>query len=314
MSPRESITDGQAGVGATHDPLLGASPAMRRVIEQVERVARTPRTTVLLCGEAGVETERVARAIHRASVRSNAPFVVAHCVAREGCDFESELFGASGDDGAFAAAEGGTIFLDALDELALSAQAKLLRFLQERTYRPIGANEDRRADVRVIAATHRSLEERVERGAFREDLLYKVNVLRIVVPALRERGDDVVVLARELLGLRAAECGRRVQGFTADAEHALRRHRWPGNVRELDNAIERAVLFAREERIDAGDLALGPDANFLPLGDRSLRAVEEALIRRVLAEVGGNKSRAAEVLGIHRATLHNKLQALAIDA
>ncbi|MBI5432657.1 MAG: sigma-54-dependent Fis family transcriptional regulator [Planctomycetes bacterium] len=298
--------------------LIGRSPALRRVLEQVERVARTPRTTVLLRGETGVEKERVARAIHIRSARASAPFVVCRVAAADPAALEETLFGARA--GQLAAAEGGTLYLDDVDHLPLAVQARLLRLLQDRTYRQNGAGEELRADVRLIAATGGKLEEQVGRGAFREDLFYRLNVLSLPVPALRERGDDVLELAHDALRRKAEACGRPVRAFTAAALAALAAHRWPGNLLELENVVERAVLFARAEIVDVSDLALrtasdsAPAGEFLPLGDRSLRALEEALIRRVLAEVGGNKSRAAELLGINRATLYNKLQALSLGA
>lgn len=288
--------------------LSGRSPAMRRLVEQIERVARTPRTTVLLRGDRGVEVESVARAIHCRSARSQAAFVVCRATALDPTELEREFAAA------LVAGRGGTIFLDDVDALPLGVQAALLRVLTDRSERSNGALDEQVADVRLIAATGGRLDEAVARGVFREDLFYRINVLSIAVPPLRERGTDVLELARHRLSRAAAECGRRVRGFTPAAEAALLAHRWPGNTKELVNTIERAVLFARSAMIDVADLGLtvagesADAAQSLPLGDRSLRAVERALIERVLGEVGGNKRRAAELLGINRATLYNKLR------
>ncbi|MCK6445927.1 MAG: sigma-54 dependent transcriptional regulator [Planctomycetes bacterium] len=300
--------------------LRGHSPAMRRLLEQIERIARTPSTTVLLRGAFGVELEDVARAIHSRSARARAPFVVCRATADANVDLESALFGGreAGHEGLVAAAQGGTLFLDDVERASLAVQARILRLLGERTRRAADGSE-RPVDVRLVLASGGKLDEAVARGAFREDLFYRVNVLSLTVPALAERGDDVVRLARELLRDAASACGRSFRGFSADAELALRRHRWPGNVRELANVVERAALFARGDEVGVEDLALQldlgttPAGEFLPLGDRSLRGVEARLIRRVLAEVGGNKRRAAEVLGINRATLYNKLATLELD-
>ncbi len=314
--------------------LIGRSRALRRVVDEIERVAKTPRTTVLVRGESGVGKELVARAIHQRSARKDGPFVALNCAALSEALLEAELFGyepgaftgasARGRDGLIRAAEGGSLFLDEIGELAAPLQAKLLRVLQERSYRRVGGTIEHTMDVRIITSTHRDLALEVERGSFREDLFYRLNVLSIAVPRLADRLEDVPLLALHFLEQLAAEFGKRFAGFTPEAIAALESHDWPGNVRELKNAVERAALACDGGAIEAEHLGLDlctpsarhakPAGEFLPLGDRSLRSVEEALIRRVLEEARGNRSQAARVLGINRATLYNKLQALRIDA
>jgi len=323
-------------------PIVGRSPAIRRLQQQIERVASTPRTTVLVLGEVGTGKELVARAIHERSARSHAPFLAACCAARPAALLDAELFGcepgerkgtSGAREGLIAAAEGGSLFLDEVSALAQSLQAKLVRALQERVVRRAGGSSDRTTDVRVIASTSRDLESEVDAGRFREDLYYRLNVMSVRVPPLRERAEDVSELAQHFLARFAAELGRTLTGFDGAAIERLRAQAWPGNVRELANTIERAALLAKGERVEVEDLGLSdggrappstlapalpaarvhaPDV--LPLGDRSLRAVEEALIRRVLQENAGNRKRSAEILGINRTTLYHKLKSFRIDA
>ena len=316
-------------------PIVGRSRAIERVLDQIRRVASTPRTTVLVTGESGVGKELVARAVHENSARSEGPFVALNCAALAENLLEAELFGyepgafsgahPKGREGLIAAAEGGTLFLDEIGELAPEMQAKLLRVLQERVYRRVGGSDDRQTEVRFVASTNRDLAQQVEAGSFREDLYYRLNVLSIVVPPLRERRDDVPELALHFLELFRREFGREYTGFEPEALEALVEHPWKGNVRELRNAIERGALRAQGGEISRSDLGLedGPSAQGpgsgnsaevgLELESYSLRGMEEQLIRRALVEAEGNRSRTARLLGVNRTTLYNKLRAYRIE-
>jgi len=314
-------------------PIVGQSAAIRRVLEQVNRVAHAPRTTTLITGESGVGKEMVARAIHEASERCELPFVAINCAALTESLVEAELFGyesgaftggdSKGRQGLLAAAEGGTLLLDEIGEMPPQLQAKLLRVLQERCYRPVGSNTDLPMDVRIVASTNRDLLDMVEAGTFREDLYYRLNVLSIQVPPLRERGEDVPQLAGRFLTEAGSTLSREFRGFTVAAMEKLRGNTWAGNVRELKNVVERAAIFAEGDCIEAADLDTDgpcrstsePQAEAsLPLDSLRLRDVEQRLIEHVLVEVDGNRSRAARELGINRATLYNKLRAYGIAA
>ncbi|HUR26620.1 MAG TPA: sigma 54-interacting transcriptional regulator, partial [Planctomycetota bacterium] len=294
---------------STSAELLAACPGLAVLYAQVVRVAAAPRTTALIRGESGSGKELVARAIHDLSPRRDHRLVALNCAALTEGLLESELFGYEagaftggnphGREGLFHAAEGGTLLFDEIGEMAPGLQAKLLRALQERVYRRIGAREERPFDVRIVAATHRDLGLEVAAGRFREDLFYRLNVISLTVPALRQRPGDVLPIAQRCLARLCEELGRDVRGFTPEAARALERHAWPGNVRELENVLQRAALLCTGERIGVADLALEPPrtnhapTDALPLGDRSLRCVEQSLIRRVLEETDGNRSRAA---------------------
>lgn len=323
------------------DPLVGRSGSMRRVQNQLERVARTPNTTTLVTGESGAGKEVVARAIHDQSARATGPFVAINCAALADSLVEAELFGyepgaftgghAKGRKGLIAAAEGGTLLLDEIGELAPGLQAKLLRVLQERCYRRLGGAKDIAMDVRIVAATNRDLAAMVDEGSFREDLYYRLNVLSIQVPPLRERREDIPALAARFLVETAKTLGREFSGYSADALELLGAQPWMGNVRELKNTVERAAIFAEGDRIESADLfgaqeplAASPRGNRLPsatgascsdtasfqllLDSVRLRDVEQRLIEHVLERVGGNRSQAARELGINRTTLYNKLR------
>ena len=307
-------------------PILGESRAIRLVLEAVERVAAAPRTTVLITGESGVGKELVARAVHERSARSDKPFVALNCAALAEGMLEAELFGYEGGaftgalpkgrEGLLAAAEGGSLFLDEIGELPLELQAKLLRVLQERTYRRVGAQTDRRMDVRILASTNRDLGTMVAEGRFREDLFYRLNVMSIRVPALRERPEDIPILAAHFLAQFRTEFARGPVVFAEPTRRKLLSWTWPGNVRELRNALERAVLLA-----EGGEILpehLFPENHAAPKraaasSERSLRGMERALIEQVLSESGGNRSEAARVLGVNRATLYNKLKAYGLE-
>lgn len=312
-------------------PVIGRSAAIRRVLEHVGRVAGTPRTTALVTGESGVGKELVARAIHEQSARSAGPFVAVNCAAISEGLLEAELFGyepgaftggdPSGREGLLAAAEGGTLLLDEVGEMEPALQAKLLRVLQERSYRRVGGTIDLDMELRVVASTNRDLAAMVEKGSFREDLYYRLNVLSIQVPPLRERSEDVPPIATHFLARFAEELGRDFTGFSEAALEALCAHSWPGNIRELKNSVERAAIQAEEGLVRPEHLSLplpgsptpGDDVSNLPLEDWNLRGMEESLIRRALTEFRGNRSQVARELGINRTTLYNKLRVYGIE-
>jgi two-component system response regulator HydG len=304
-------------------PILGRSRAILQVLDSIQRVAAAPRTTVLILGESGVGKELVARSVHDRSVRAGGPFVALNCAALAEGMLEAELFGyeggsftgalPKGKEGLFASAEGGSLFLDEIGELPLDLQAKLLRVLQERSYRRIGASSDRPMDVRILASTNRSLEDMIAAGRFREDLFYRLNVMSIRVPALRDRREDIELLAEHFLEQFRTELGRSHLTISTPAMQRLLAWSWPGNVRELRNAMERAVLLCDEAQLQPEHLFPGQPpqaaARSAEAGeDRSLRGMERALILRVLQDVQGNRSEAARVLGVNRATLYNKLK------
>jgi two-component system response regulator HydG len=300
--------------------MVARSPEMRRVIELARRVAPVD-STVLITGESGVGKERVARLIHEESSRASGPFLAINCAALSETLLESELFGHA--RGAFTgavrdrpglleAASGGTLLLDEVGEMPPSVQVKLLRALQERQIRRVGENRDRPIRVRVLAATHRTLAQEVEAGRFRKDLFYRLRVVELAVPPLRERREDLLPLARSLLASAAERMGRPVPALTPRAADQLARYDWPGNVRELENAMERAVALAQGRRVDLEDLpedirgALpGP---VLTGGVRTLEELERDYILAALEHNGGNQTVTARQLGIGAATLYRKLK------
>ncbi len=296
------------------------SPAMDRVIDVARRVAQVD-STVLLTGESGVGKERIARFIHEQSARVGGPFVAINCGAVPEHLLESELFGlvrgsftgATQDRvGLFEAANSGTLLLDEIGEVPPPMQVKLLRALQERQVRRVGENRNRPVSARVIAATNRDLVKEIRAARFREDLYYRLRVVEIEIPPLRERREDILPLARAFVADTATRTGRKVSGFTPAAAHQLLRYGWPGNVRELETAIERAVVLTRRSRIDLDDLPpeVGlavPDA-IVATDVRPLADVERDYIKSVLRAVGGNRSQAAQKLGIGEATLYRKIK------
>jgi DNA-binding NtrC family response regulator len=303
--------------------IIGESPAMKEVFDVVQQVAPTP-VTVLLQGESGTGKELVARAIHQLSPRSRQPMVSVHCAALSPTLLESELFGHekgafTGANerriGRFEQAQGGTLFLDEIGEIDASLQIKLLRFLGERTFERVGSNKTLSADARVIAATNKNLQELVKAGAFREDLYYRLCVVDIRLPALRERRSDIPLLAQTFLKEFALEMGKDVKDFTGDALEALIHYAWPGNVRELRSALERAVVLCRGDRISVRELpaALRSEAatavpqRLLAQTDLTVGEAEKQLIIRALKEVDGNRTKAAAKIGMSRRTLHRKL-------
>jgi two-component system response regulator HydG len=311
-----------------HDPhgLVGSSEPMRRVLEQIRKVARTD-ATVLVSGESGTGKELVARAIHDAGPRQGAPFVSVSCAAIPEGLLESELFGHERGAftgavkrklGRFELADGGTLFLDEVGEIPPSIQVKLLRVLQERKFERVGGEGSIDVDVRLVSATHRDLARMVAEGRFRDDLYYRLDVVPIRLPPLRERAGDVEELARTFLARSAPRLGREVTGFTPEAMELLRRHRWPGNVRELQNLVEQAVVFAEGSEVTAADLPEGlrrasePARLPVPTGDRSLPEVlddlERQLVLAAFEKARGVKAEAARLLGIKPSALYYKLE------
>jgi two-component system response regulator PilR (NtrC family) len=314
--------------------LLGHSEPMKRIFELVQRVAKS-RSTVLITGESGTGKERIARAIHDASDRADKPFLVVNCGAIPDALIESELFGhdkgaftgaTSRHLGIFREADGGTVLLDEVGELATPLQVKLLRVLQEKKVRGVGATQETPIDVRVLAATNRFVEDDVKAGKFRSDLYYRLNVIRIEVPPLRDRREDITELAEHFLARCAAEHGKEVRGFTADALRALDAHDFPGNVRELENVIERAVTLATSPLIGLGDLpqeivgaAAQPTPALFALPDEGcnldevLGEVERRLMLQALERTGGVRTAAAKLLGVTLRSLRYRLQKHSLD-
>jgi len=305
--------------------LVGQSPAIVEVYKLVARVARLD-VTVLIQGETGTGKELVARAIHYASPRAAGPFVVIDCAGLPETLFESELFGhergaftgaLSSRRGLLETATGGTCLLDEIGELSPPLQAKLLRALQEQTIRRVGGNDWIPINVRMIAATNRDLRRRVQDGGFREDLYYRLNVVTIAVPPLRERPEDIPLLAQHFLDRFARATPTPVRGLARSTIEALRAHPWPGNVRELENAIERAVALSSSEVLMPEDLPAPPRSEHvelvLPARAMSLEDVKSWYVSRVLEDVGGNKVQAAERLGIDRGTLYRILRRQATE-
>ncbi len=299
--------------------IVAQSEAMQKVLDQARRVSRVD-STVLVSGESGVGKEAIARLVHDESGRATHPFVAVNCAAVPEALVESELFGhvrgaftgATQDRvGLFEAANHGTLLLDEVGDLPLPMQVKLLRVLQEREVRRVGENRARRVDVRVLAATHRDLAAEVAEGRFRQDLLYRLRVIEIRIPPLRERRDDILPLARRFLAETSKRLQCQVDAFTPRAADLLLKWTWPGNVRELQNVVERAVVLAQGHRVEVEDLPeeLRPESGRAIEGE-SLRLadVERAHILRVLERVGGNRTKAAAALGIGAATLFRRLK------
>ncbi|MGE0354158.1 MAG: sigma-54-dependent transcriptional regulator [Gemmatimonadales bacterium] len=297
--------------------LVAQSPAMRPVLELLERVAPSE-ANVLITGEHGTGKEVVAQWIHGTSPRAARPMVTVNVGGLSDGVFESELFGhvkgaftdAKADRvGRFELADGGTLFLDEIANTPPGQQAKLLRVLQTGELERVGSSRTRKVDVRVLAATNADLREEVQAGRFREDLLFRINTIEIRLPPLRERGEDITLLAGMFLARYAARYRKRVSGFEAEAVRLLRSYPWPGNVRELDHAIERAVLLARGDQVSAGDLNLEPAHRVATtLEDMPLEEVERVLIQKALARHEGNVSLAARALGLSRSALYRRLQ------
>jgi two-component system response regulator AtoC len=309
--------------------IIGQSPAIQEVLDVVKQVAPT-RATVLLLGESGTGKELIAKAIHQLSPRAKQSMVTVHCAALTASLLESELFGH--EKGAFTGAherrvgrieqaQGGTLFLDEIGEIDSTTQVKLLRFLGERTFERVGSNKMLNADVRLVAATNKNLEELVKAGTFREDLFFRLRVVEITLPPLRARMGDVPLLAQSFLREFARENNKPVNEFTADALEVLMSYHWPGNVRELRTAIEHAVVLCRGEKISARDLpasvrggaaAVDPQ-RALTRNDLTVTEAEKQLIIRALKETRGNRTLAAKRIGMSRRTLHRKLHTYGLE-
>ena len=320
------------------DQIIGQSPAIREMLAMAQKVAESEVSSVLLQGESGTGKDLVAKAIHYHSNRAEGPFVAINCAALPGTLIESELFGyekgaftdaKARKEGMFEQAEGGTLLLDEIGELELSLQAKLLRVLEEGTFRRVGGLKDIPFDARIIAASNRDLRRESEVGRFRLDLYYRLSVIQIDIPSLRERGDDVLLLTDHYIESFGERLRKRITGITPDVASAFRHYNWPGNVRELRNVIERAMILEDEEIItmkyiprgvsagggSASDYAHGDgsglsDLVHLPPGGVSLDDVEMSLVRQAIERSGGNQTKAAELLGISRDQLRYRLKKL----
>ncbi|MBI2088925.1 MAG: sigma-54-dependent Fis family transcriptional regulator [Deltaproteobacteria bacterium] len=306
--------------------IVGKSPSMKRVFEAVMQISDTP-ANILIVGESGTGKELIARAVHYQSSRSHGPLIPVNCAAIPETLLESELFGyvrgaftdAKKDrKGLFHEAQGGSLFLDEIGEIPLPLQAKLLRVIEDKEVRPLGANRTEKVDVRIIAASNRELGELASEGRFRQDLYYRLNVIRIELPPLRERFQDVPLFVEHFIQKYSDRSARKVTGISEEALAALMRYSWPGNVRELEHAIERAMLLGKGEQIAAMDLP----PELLAQSDRevtltealsrrfTLKTLEQEYIKKVLQATGGNKTETAAILGVDRTTLYRKLDEL----
>ena len=311
------------------DNIIGRSPAMQEIFDTIERVAPT-RATVLLAGESGVGKDLVARAIHFHSPRRDRPLVKINCTAIPENLMESELFGYekgaftganTSKPGKFEQADTGTVFLDEIGDVPGPIQVKLLRILQEREFERLGSNVTRHIDVRVIAATNQDLRAALEQGTFREDLYYRLNVVPLNIPSLRERKQDIPFLANHFVKKLAPDTGCRVESITDTAMEKLMGYHWPGNVRELENVIERSLVMCQGTQLDAADIKLEAaprakpqnETHFLPEG-MSLDAYEQELIREALRRADGNKSQAARLLGLTRNALRYRLTQMGLES
>ncbi len=301
--------------------MIGDSPPMREGFETIRQVAPS-RATVLIQGESGTGKELVAHAIHRLSPRRQGPFIAVHCAALSPTLLESELFGhergaftgaVERRAGRFELADGGSIFLDEVSEIDPSVQVKILRVLEERRFERVGGRETLESDVRLIAATNRDLQRMVEEKKFRDDLFYRLHVVVINLPPLRERREDIPLLAQSFLASFSKENNKPVEGLTSEAMEILMRYDWPGNIRELKNAIERMVVLSRQNKLTVRDVPAaireqtGESPSTRSKPDMSLEDAEREHILKALEAQGGNRSRAARQLGISRRTLHRKL-------
>jgi DNA-binding NtrC family response regulator len=319
FSPLEERIDNLRSNSDRFGELFGSSTAMREVYGILERIAPTD-VTVLLEGETGTGKELAARAVHRNSRRANGPFVVFDCGAVAPNLIESELFGhekgaftdaAKMRQGAFELADNGTIFLDEIGELSLELQPKLLRALDQRETKRVGADKPIAVNARVISATNKDLEKEVKAGRFREDLYYRLSVVRINMPPLRKRPEDIETISAHLLSGISSEISKKIMGLSPEAAAALTTYAWPGNVRELKNVLGRAAALCDGKRIEAKDLFLSQgakDATVEGLSGKSLEEIEKSAIRATLKSVDNNKTEAAKVLGIAYSTLYEKMK------
>jgi DNA-binding NtrC family response regulator len=310
------------------EAIIGSSPAMERIKALLARVAASPASTVLLTGETGTGKDLAAKAVHYNSNRAARAFVNITCSALPEQLLESELYGhergaftdaRQQKRGLFETADGGTVFLDEIGEMTAPLQAKLLRFLEEKTFKRVGGLADIRVDVRVVAATNRDLEEEVKAGKFREDLFYRLQVMPIPLPPLRERRGDVPILADYYIDRFNREFKKRVKGLSPAATTLLEQYQWPGNVRELRNAIERAMLLIDRDRLEPEDFttltrSVGPTQFRLPPDGVNLEDVERQLLTQALERAGGNQSHAAQLLGINRDQVRYRIEKFGLKA
>ena len=307
---------------------IGKSKAVRKILEDIQRLHQFNQTSVLITGESGTGKELIARAIHYGSARSAEPFVPVNCVAIPSELVESTMFGhvrgaftgATMDrKGCFEQADGGTLFLDEIGDMPAALQAKLLRVLGDGCVSPVGASESKRVNVRIVAATNANLQEKIERGTFRQDLFFRLARYTVILPPLRERREDIPILAAHFVQLLSGDMGLRPPELTARAVLALCGHSFPGNVRELKNIIERALIESGGEAIEVTDLHLPPGLASLPVDQElepgsgpgelpfNVKAAEDVLIQRALVQTDGNIAEAARLLGIHRTRIYRKL-------
>jgi DNA-binding NtrC family response regulator len=306
------------------DRIVGGSQSLNTVKALLRKIASSPASTVLLTGESGTGKDLAAKVIHYNSGRANRPFMNITCSALPENLLESELFGHergafTGADrqkrGLLEMADGGTVFLDEIGEMVPSLQAKLLRFLEEKAFKRVGGSADIRVDVRVIAATNKTLQDEVRAGRFREDLFYRLNVLPIALPPLRERADDIPLLVTFYIDAYNVEFKKKVRGVTTDAMKRLNAYGWPGNIRELRNAVERAMLLSESDTLTADDFTLG-GAAAAPLSDRvalpasgiDLEQLERSLVVQALERTGWNQTRASALLGLNRDQIRYRIE------
>jgi transcriptional regulator with PAS, ATPase and Fis domain len=304
--------------------MVGESPAVVAVKVLIRKIATSPASTVLLTGESGTGKDLVAKVLHYNSARAAKPFMNITCSALPDALLESELFGHergafTGADrqkrGLLEMADGGTVFLDEIGEMVPGLQAKLLRFLEEKTFKRVGGSSDIKVDVRVVGATNRNLQEEVRQGKFREDLFYRLNVLPIPLPPLRDRAEDIPLLVTFYVDAYNTEFKKRVRGVAPDAMRQLQGYGWPGNIRELRNAIERAMLLTEQDTLTADDFPLGVggmirlgDRVELPAGGIDLEQLERSLVIQALERTGWNQTKAAVLLGVNRDQIRYRIE------
>lgn len=325
---RDRLLIGLAQERIASEYFLGRSESMLRIHHRIERLAVSD-MTVLLQGETGTGKGMMARLIHRLSERQAKPFVTINCAGLSRELLESELFGyekgaftsaVQSKPGLFELAHEGTMFFDEIAEMELSVQAKLLNVLEQQRFRRVGGVQEKEVDVRLCVATNKNLQSEVKRGRFREDLYYRLSVMPITLPPLRERREDILPLVQHFITYFDQKLNRQVQGITSKAEVLLESYNWPGNIRELRNVVERAVILCAGDRIHAGDLPLGGVEDWEATAAQedgeqylSLDEVEHLHIQRILSATGQNLSRGAEILGVTRTTLYNKLRKYGLD-
>ena len=311
------------------DRIVGEGPAVGAMKALLKKVAGSPASTVLLTGESGTGKDLAAKVLHYNSARASKPFMNITCSALPEALMESELFGHergafTGADrqkrGLFETADGGTVFLDEIGEMVPGLQAKLLRFLEEKTFKRVGGAVDIKVDVRVIAATNRNLQEEVKQGKFRDDLFYRLNVLPIVLPPLRDRADDIPRLVAFYVDVYNTEFKKKIRGVTPEAMEQITRHPWPGNIRELRNAIERAMLLSDGPMLDTSDFSAGGavavrlgDAVELPAGGIDLEQLERSLVVQALERTGWNQTKAATLLGLNRDQIRYRVEKFQLE-